>query len=214
MEENPAGGAGNAPAPSTSSPNNAGVPMETYHTLGNKTLAIFVIQRIQAALILLIVGLVLLVLEGQSFLSQIPIPNFGQYVGLAAETCFILFGFFFIFAFLIAWLIYINYKYMLSADSLKILRGILNKEEIAIPYRQIQDVDIDRNLSLRMMGVSRIVILTAGHEDGPGSKDDPDEHGQSEGYLPALDRDLAEWLRDELLRRTNVQKVVEVKENI
>lgn len=178
--------------------------------LGHKTLAIFVIQRIQAALILLVVGFVLFVLEGQSFLSQVPIPNFDQYVGLAAEACFILFGFFFIFAFLMAWLIYINYKYMLSEDSLKIIRGILNKEEIAIPYRQIQDVDIDRNLSLRMMFASRIVILTAGHEDGRGSGDDPNERGQSEGYLPALDRDLAEWLRDELLHRANVQKVVDV----
>lgn len=184
--------------------------METYHTLGRKTLAIFIIQRIQAALILLIVGLILLVLEGQLFFSQIPIPNFGQYIGLAAEACFILFGFFFIFAFLVAWFIYVNYKYMLSEDSLKIIRGIFNKEEIAIPYRQIQDVDIDRNLSLRMMFASRILILTAGNEDARGTGDDRHERGQSEGYLPALDRDLAEWLRDELLRRANVQKVINV----
>src|ERR1700733_8418433 len=114
-------------------------PAETYQTLGKKTLAIFVVQRIQASLILLFVGLVLLILEGQSFLTQIPIPNFAQYVGLAAEACFVLFALFFIFAFVIAWLIYTNYKYMLSEDSLKIQRGILNKEEIAIPYRQIQD---------------------------------------------------------------------------
>ncbi len=190
--------------------NPVGVPMETYHTLGRKTLAIFIIQRIQAALILLIVGLILLVLEGQLFFSQIPIPNFGQYIGLAAEACFILFGFFFIFAFLVAWFIYVNYKYMLSEDSLKIIRGIFNKEEIAIPYRQIQDVDIDRNLSLRMMFASRILILTAGNEDARGTGDDRHERGQSEGYLPALDRDLAEWLRDELLRRANVQKVINV----
>jgi uncharacterized membrane protein YdbT with pleckstrin-like domain len=207
MEENPAGGAGNTSAPVPTK--NPGVPTEIYHTLGKKTLTIFVLQRIQASLILLIVGLVLLVLEGQSFLAQIPIPNLGQYIGLAADACFILFGFFFIFSFLIAWLIYINYKYMLSEDSLKVQRGILNKEEIAIPYRQIQDVDIDRDLSLRIMGVSRIVILTAGHEDAPG-EGNPNERGESEGYLPALDRDLAEWLRDELLRRANVQKVVEV----
>jgi uncharacterized membrane protein YdbT with pleckstrin-like domain len=212
MEENPTGDkpaiTGNAPAPAA---NPAGVPMETYHTLGKKTLTIFVLQRIQASLILLVVGLVLFALEGQSFLAQVPVPNFGQYVAIATEACFILFAFFFAFGFLIAWLIYINYKYMLSEDSLKIQRGILNKEEIAIPYRQIQDVDIDRDLSLRLIGLSRIIILTAGHEDAPNSKDDPNERGQSEGYLPALDRDLAEWLRDELLRRTNVQKVVEVK---
>jgi uncharacterized membrane protein YdbT with pleckstrin-like domain len=186
--------------------NYPGVPPETYHKLGGKTLMMFVIQRIQAALVLLIVAIVLWVIQSQSFLAQIPISNLNQYIGLAADACFLLFAFFFLIAFFIAWLIYINYKFSLGEDSLKIKRGILNKEEVAIPYRQIQDVDIDRNLSLRMLGVSRILILTAGQtEVKPG--DDEDE---SEGILPALDRDLAEWLQAELLKRANIQKVIDV----
>src|ERR1700722_6718860 len=197
MEENPA--------------DHPGIPLEQYHKLGNKTLMIFVLQRISAAFVLLLVAIVLFAIQGASFITQAPIANLSQYVGIAAEACFLLFAFFFLISFLIAWLTYVNYKFALSENSLKITRGIFNKEDIAIPYRQIQDVDIDRDLAFRMMGLSHIIILTAGHEDQPGSHDDPGERGQSEGVLPALDYDLAEWLQTELLKRTDVQKVIEVK---
>jgi len=100
--------------------------------------------------------------------------------------------------------IYSRYKFCLGDDSLKIKRGILYKEEVAIPYRQIQDVDIKRDLSFQMLGLSRIVIITAGHEEDEKPGDD-----DTEGILPALDKDLAEWLQAELLRRANVQKVTE-----
>jgi uncharacterized membrane protein YdbT with pleckstrin-like domain len=190
---------------------NPGVPQEQYQKLGKKTLMIFILDRIQAPFILLILSIVLFIVQGQPFLAQIQIPNLGHYIGFVAWACFALFVIFLLLSLLIAWLIYINYKFCLGEDSLRIKRGILNKEEIAIPYRQIQDVDIDRDLTFRMMGVSRIVILTAGHEDPRGSGDDPLERGQSEGYLPALDRDLAEWLQAQLLKRTNVQKVVQVQ---
>jgi uncharacterized membrane protein YdbT with pleckstrin-like domain len=67
-------------------------------------------------------------------------------------------------------------------------------------------VDIERNISYRMFGVSRIVILTAGNEEEKKSGED-----ESEGILPAIDKDLAEWLQAELLKRANVQKVTEEK---
>ena len=107
------------------------------------------------------------------------------------------------FTLFMVWLTYRNYKYCLGEDSLKIKRGILNKEEVAIPYRQIQDVDIKRDLYFQMMGLSRIIILTAGQED------ETPRDSESEGILPALDKDLAEWFQAELLKRANVQKVVE-----
>jgi len=194
-------------------PSHPGVPEEsyTYQNLGKKTLMIFVLQRIGAPFVLLLVSIGLFSIQGEDFLKQVPVPNFPSYIGLIAWACFFLFAIFFLLAFFIAWLIYVNYKFALGDNSLKIKRGILNKEEVAIPYRQIQDVDINRDLSFQMMGLSRIVILTAGHEDSRDSSDDPAERGQSEGYLPALDKDLAEWLQAELLKRANVQKVVEEK---
>lgn len=167
---------------------------------------VFLLQRIQASLVLLLVSVVLFAIQGQSFLSQIPVQNLNYYIWLGAWGIFGLFIIFFLLSFFVAWLIYINYKFFLGEDSLKIKRGVFNKEEIAIPYRQIQDVDIDRNLSFRMLGVSRILILTAGQEEVKPQ----DEENESEGILPALDHELAEWLQGELLRRANIQKVIEV----
>jgi uncharacterized membrane protein YdbT with pleckstrin-like domain len=180
-----------------------GIPGEQYRTLGGKTLMIFVLQRIHAAFVLLLLAIVLFVVSGQTFLLNIPIPNLASYVIFAAWLALTLFAIVFVGTFFVAWLIYINYKFFLGDDSLKIKRGILEKEEIAIPYRQIQDVDLTRDLSFQMMGLSRIVILTAGHDDEKPLDDD------SEGVLPALDKNLAEWLQAELLKRANVQKVVE-----
>ena len=193
-------------------PHHPGIPEETYtyRTLGRKTLAIFIFQRMGAPVILLLASVGLFILQAQSFLASVPIPNFATYIDFAAWACLALFAIFFLFAFLISWLIYTNYKFALGDNSLKIKRGILSKEEIAIPYRQIQDVDIDRDLSFQMLGLSRISILTAGHEDKP-AEDEPAGSAESEGVLPALDKDLAEWLQTELLKRANVQKVTEEK---
>jgi len=180
-----------------------GVPQEVYHPMGKKTFWIFFLNRVHAAFTLLLLTIVLAVLSGQSFLVTKQFGDLTPYAKLGAELAGVLFVIVLAISLFITWLIYINYKYCLGEDSLKIKRGVLNKEEVAIPYRQIQDVDIKRDLSFQMLGLSRIVILTAGHED-----DDPKDE-ESEGILPALDKDLAEWMQAELLKRANVQKVTE-----
>ncbi len=184
--------------------NHPGIPEEEYRTLGRKTLWMFVFERMNATLLFFMLAAVLLVVGSQKSLATTPFGNLAAYAMLGAGASAILFVVVFGVTFLIAWLIYANYKFALGEDSLKIKRGILEKEEVAIPYRQIQDVDIERDLSFQMMGLSKILILTAGHEDvgKPGDDD-------SEGILPALDKDLAEWLQRELLRRANIQKVTE-----
>lgn len=180
-----------------------GVPMETYHTLGKKTFWIFLLQKIHASMILLLIAIGLLAIKDESFLKQKLVGDLTPYANLAAWVALGLFVIVFAITLLIVWLIYRNYKYFLGDDALKIKKGVLNKEETAIPYRQIQNVDIERDLSFQMFGLSRIVILTAGEEEEK-SKDD-----ESEGILPALDKDLAEWLQAELLKRANIQKVTE-----
>lgn len=181
-----------------------GVPEEVYHTMGKKTFWIFFLQRAHAAFILLLLTIALFVFDQQSFLASTQLSNLTQYAVAAAWGALALFIIVLAITFLVAWLIYTSYKFSLGDDSLKIKRGILSKEEVAIPYRQIQDVDIKRDLSFQMMGLSRIVIITAGHEEDEKPGDD-----DTEGILPALDKDLAEWLQAELLKRANVQKVTE-----
>jgi putative membrane protein len=181
-----------------------GVPEDVYHTMGKKTFWIFLLQRVHAAFILLLLAIALFVIGQQPFLATTPVGNLTGYTMMGAWIALVLYVVVFSITLLVAWLIYNNYKYCLGDDSLKVKRGILNKEEVAIPYRQIQDVDLRRDLTFQMIGLSQIVILTAGHDEDEKPGDD-----DTEGILPALDKDLAEWLQAELLRRANVQKVTE-----
>lgn len=174
-----------------------------YHTLGRKTMLIFVLRRIHTSMVILLLTMAAFALQGQPFMKQLFGGRMAPYANMVTWWMLILFLVVFGLTYFISWLTYINYKFLIGEDSLKIKRGILSREEIAIPYRQIQDADIERSLYYRMMGLSRLVILTAGREEGR----DKDE---SEGVLPAMDRDLAEWMQEELLKRTEVQRVEEV----
>ena len=181
---------------------------EEYHALGRKTFYIFLLQRIRAAAIILLIAIALFAVEGQPFLTKTPLGDLNGDVAIAAGVAL---GIFFIVlgvALLVTWLVYKNYAFALGDDALKIKKGVFNKEETAIPYRQIQNVDLERDLSFQMLGLSRLVILTAGEEEEKSGED------ESEGILPALDKDLAEWLQAELLKRANVQKVTEAASSL
>lgn len=102
-------------------------------------------------------------------------------------------------------LIYKNTSFSLSEDALTLSRGVFTKEQFAIPYRQIQNIEIERTLGDQIMGLSRLIILTAGLEESAEEKrDDP------EGIIPHIDRDIATALEMELLKRANIQKVISV----
>lgn len=103
---------------------------------------------------------------------------------------------------LATYLEYSAYRFALDTYALKIRRGFFSTDEIAIPYTKIQDVDIDRPLIYKMFGLSKLVILTAGH-------DDPKQIDSSEGILNMLQSVVAARLKDELLKRAAVQVVRE-----
>jgi uncharacterized membrane protein YdbT with pleckstrin-like domain len=78
--------------------------------------------------------------------------------------------------------------------------GVLNKKQTVIPYRQIQSIDVVRNVSHQMLGLSKVVILTAGHEEA-------DERGLVEVRLDPVDKDRAELIRELLQRKIGVEVV-------
>ena len=69
------------------------------------------------------------------------------------------------------------------------------KRYVSIPYARIQNVDIHRGLLARILGLSDILIHTAGY-GGIGSRGIG-----SEGRLPGLDKVEAERIREELLQK-------------
>jgi uncharacterized membrane protein YdbT with pleckstrin-like domain len=144
--------------------NHPGVAEETYHLLGRKTFIMSLMGALSTPIVLLIISILLFIASGQAFLKNISGYDAQSFAMLGGWIALGLAAVVFLIAFLMAWLTYSNFKFLLGEDSLKIKRGILSKEEIAIPYRQIQDVDIERDLSYRMFGVSRVFIFNAGQE--------------------------------------------------
>jgi len=178
-----------------------------YQTLGKKVFWLFFLQISPAAFVLLLISIILFILSFQPFLLNSLFGNIQKYATGIALIAFMLFLVVAAGAFALAWLTYINYVFLLGEDSFKIKRGILNKAEGAIPYRQIQNVDIERSFAFQMLGLSRLIVLTAGHEDEPTQNKD-----EAEGVIPALDKNLAEWLQTELLKRAEVQKTVQTNQ--
>ena len=122
--------------------------------------------------------------------------------GLGATGIFIsLIGFVFLlviyvaFCYFWAHLTYNNWRYQFTEDAVRIEKGVIWKKYISIPYERVQNVDIYRGLLARLLGLSDLQIQTAGYSSYG-------KHGSgSEGRLPGLDPQIAEQLRDELIKR-------------
>lgn len=100
----------------------------------------------------------------------------------------------------VARLEYANYAFSFEEFDLKMRRGILHRVENSIPYRQIQDVDVDRSFTHQLLGLSKVTIITAGHEEAG-------ERGEAEVILEPLSKNLAEAVRLILERKIGVQVV-------
>ena len=86
-------------------------------------------------------------------------------------------------------------------DEFKIERGVINKEYISIPYNKIQNVDIQRGLIARFLGLSDLQVQTAGYGATGGLRP-----GGSEGRLPGLDVDIADEIRKNIMKRVKEQQ--------
>jgi uncharacterized membrane protein YdbT with pleckstrin-like domain len=177
-----------------------------YQTLGKKVFWLFFLQVSPAAFIFLLISIIIFIASFQASPPDTPFGDIQQYAPAAALITLIISAFLFAISLTVAWLTYKNYIFMLAEDSFKIKRGFLSKTENAIPYRQIQNVDIERSIIFQMFGLSRLVILTAGHED-----ETLKDHDEAEGIIPAIDQKLAEFLQTELLKRSDVQKITAAK---
>ena len=85
-------------------------------------------------------------------------------------------------------------RYELTEAGFRREFGIISKKYVTIPYDRIQNVDIYRGILARMLGLSDLSIQTAGSTVG------------AEARLPGLSREIAEEMRDELIRRASAAR--------
>ena len=118
------------------------------------------------------------------------------YVIFLVQNLWIIFVLLAIIGYVWSYLTYRFYKYELRDDGFRKEHGVIYKKYVTIPYERIQNVDINRGLLARILGLSDLNIQTAGMSTGFGSYG-----GVSEGRLPGISPKVAEQLRDELVKR-------------
>ncbi|KND51015.1 MAG: hypothetical protein AB202_01230 [Parcubacteria bacterium C7867-007] len=104
------------------------------------------------------------------------------------------------FSYLWAKLTYQTYKYELTDLGFKKESGVIYKRYVTIPYARIQNVDINRGILDRLLGLSSLNIQTAGSS---GVSQYGGTNLGAEGILPGLTKVEAEMMRDDLIRRTS-----------
>ncbi len=157
-------------------------------------------NRIIISIIVLVITVAFLLIfwpEGAVFIYKNTVEKAGGFVPFMksiAELRLILLVVIIGWAYVWARLRYKFYKYELTENAFQSERGVLYKKQVFIPYERIQNVDIERRLLYRMLGLSLLSIQTAG---GTGS---------SEGSLPGITPEKAEELRAEFIRRAKQTK--------
>lgn len=84
---------------------------------------------------------------------------------------------------------YRAWRFELQDDALYLERGVLTEVRTVLPYVRVQHVDTQRNPIERVLGLSRVVVYTAGSRGADVS-------------VPGLTVDRARDLREDLRRRT------------
>ncbi len=179
--------------------------------LGRKTFLLILSRKTTTAMVLFMAAIIILAIGPNLSLGIAGVMALGGTVsmgsadGISGAISYISMLLFlvgviaFLMGFIVASLQYRNYSFMLDEFGVKVRRGIFSQKEISVPYRQIQDVDIIRSFSYRMMGVSKLVMITAGHEDKGEERDGTDS------VLDPIDSALAQEIRSFLDQKIGVQ---------
>ncbi len=165
--------------------------------LGIKVFYYYLSNKIVLGVALLIFSFVLLSFKQDiiSIISSVGLPiSVAEYMILIAFTISVLVMALSSFA---SWIKYISCDFTLDENALNIRRGFFNKKEISIPYRQVQNINIEQSFRYKMMGLSKLIILTDGdREDNKMNRD---------GVFDVINQDIAKNIRDFILQRTNIK---------
>ncbi len=156
------------------------------HSLGQRAFLIFLFPRLKWVIFLAALTVAAWYAE-----RWIPIDyqQWGMYVteGLLALTVA-----FFAFIFLETYMEYRYYTYLFTDEAFIMTYGYMVRNEVATLYHHIQNVNIERSVLDRFIGVSKLIILMTGSDR---------ETRRNQIVLPAIGRKKARLVQSELLRR-------------
>jgi uncharacterized membrane protein YdbT with pleckstrin-like domain len=158
------------------------------HRLGRRAFLLFLSKRMKLSLVFLSLAII-------AWFSKNKLP--AEYAGMgeyAWKGAGLLFLAIFLLEALRTFMEYRRHTYTFEEEAFTVHKGYVVRNEIAIVYHQIQNVNIKRDMLDRMLGVSQIVIVMVGSSDGLNVR-------QADTTLLAIDHHKAKLIQKELLRR-------------
>lgn len=103
--------------------------------------------------------------------------------------------------YIIAITVHQNYYYEVNESSFRKEYGVVHKTDVTIPFNRIQNVNITRSLSDRILGLARIDIESAGSSSTTKRNVAGGSRTKSEGHLPGITIPEAKKIHDLLIKR-------------
>ncbi|MFM7404116.1 MAG: PH domain-containing protein [Erythrobacter sp.] len=75
--------------------------------------------------------------------------------------------------------------YQISADRLRVVRGLMFRSDTVVPFGRVQHIDVDQGPLERFFGIATLTLHTAGNHNASVA-------------LPGLGQDLAREMREEI----------------
>ena len=97
-----------------------------------------------------------------------------------------------------------QHKFMLDNHSFHIRRGILMVKEKVIPYRHIQNVDLEQPYHYRLFGVVRLNITTARVDTFESESEKNKKKHDHQHLIPLMDKKIAKELSHFLVTKGNM----------
>jgi uncharacterized membrane protein YdbT with pleckstrin-like domain len=182
------------------------VPNNKWYRLGKKTLLFFLIKGSKIYLPFLFLWVYLSYKIKFGNLNSVFYNFFekrydswyisGDFALIILWLCVLSWGFV---IFLVARVLYRQYKFMLDDHAFHVKRGLFFIKEIVIPYSHIQNVEIKQPVLFRIFGLAELDITTLGNNNNV--IEDVKKHKAKTNLLPVIDKRMAKVLAHELILR-------------
>ena len=180
--------------------------MNNKQRLGIKVFYYYLSKRISIGIIVLVGTIILASFKGVLVLKLaniVPLVTATSIVNVLINGMFIVSAILIFLGLLTSFVKYLSCDFTMDENAFNIRRGFLTKREVSIPYRQIQNINIEQSLSNKMLGIGKLVVLTEGdHSEGSGKN--------GEGVFDVIDYELAHSMREYILQRTNIQTTKDI----
>lgn len=144
-----------------------------------------------------------------SYIGKTGLLLFLFVIGLAVEPLWfsIVIAAYFILLYITAVVVHHNYYFEVNSSAFRKEYGVLHKTDVTIPFNRIQNVNITRSLSDRVLGLARVDVESAGSSSITPKNTAGGSMTKSEGHLPGVTMNQAREIHELLVNRfTELQK--------